>query len=70
MLNVFRLNSQVKGRILLESLYKGESAEKLYMQVKTPTLKFPGLPLFFFGNLFHVFIVYVVLTNEAVYSTI
>lgn len=36
----------------------------------TPTLQLPRFSLFFFGNLFHVFVVYVVLAHKAIYSTV
>ncbi len=35
-----------------------------------PTLQFPRFSLFFFGNLLHVFVVYVVLAHKAIYSTV
>lgn len=36
----------------------------------TPTLQLPRFSLFFFGNLFHVFVVYVVLAHKAIYSSV
>lgn len=34
------------------------------------TLQFPSFPLLLFGNLFHVFIVYVVLTHKTIYPAV